>query len=244
MSDRHDDQNKNQNMMRTLMWIGVAGLGAALAFTVVARSDEPSPRRSDEPAYPAADRRGELTCSRRLTSRETARSARRRSRSAPKSNFDFTDLLANGQAVGRAAASWSFASGRSRRTRARRASRPSSRSTPIARARAAHCSVSANRTQPFCPVFGACGGCQVQHLSYPAQLAWKTDMVRSALQRIGGFRRRRRARSGRHDGLRATIATRCRWSSITRSRRRRSVSISSARTTSCRSMRVRSSRRS
>jgi len=46
---------------------------------------------------------------------------------------------------------------------------------------------SPHRTTPFCPVFGACGGCQVQHLSYAAQLTWKTDMVRSALKRIGGF---------------------------------------------------------
>ncbi len=43
------------------------------------------------------------------------------------------------------------------------------------------------RATPFCPVFGACGGCQVQHLAYEGQLIWKTDMVRNALARIGGF---------------------------------------------------------
>jgi 23S rRNA (uracil1939-C5)-methyltransferase len=48
-------------------------------------------------------------------------------------------------------------------------------------------SSSPNRRAAFCPVFGECGGCQVQHLSYVAQLEWKTEMVRTALQRIGGF---------------------------------------------------------
>jgi len=35
LSDPHEDQNRNQNITRTLIWIGVAGLGAAVAFTAV-----------------------------------------------------------------------------------------------------------------------------------------------------------------------------------------------------------------
>ena len=46
---------------------------------------------------------------------------------------------------------------------------------------------SRERARPFCPVFGACGGCQLQHLAYGAQLRWKRDVVRNALLRIGGF---------------------------------------------------------
>lgn len=40
---------------------------------------------------------------------------------------------------------------------------------------------------PFCSIFGTCGGCQVQHLEYSAQLAWKRNLVRTALARIGGI---------------------------------------------------------
>jgi len=43
------------------------------------------------------------------------------------------------------------------------------------------------RTAAPCPVFGTCGGCQLQHMRYEAQLAWKQAVVRQLLQEIGGF---------------------------------------------------------
>jgi 23S rRNA (uracil1939-C5)-methyltransferase len=39
---------------------------------------------------------------------------------------------------------------------------------------------------PFCPHYGKCGGCDVQDLSYPAQLEWKRRFVVDSLSRIGG----------------------------------------------------------
>ena len=42
------------------------------------------------------------------------------------------------------------------------------------------------RIEPLCPVAGRCGGCQLQAMSYPAQLAWKERKVRGCLTRIGG----------------------------------------------------------
>ena len=40
------------------------------------------------------------------------------------------------------------------------------------------------RVQPPCPVYAACGGCQLQHLSYEGQLTEKRAQVQAALQRI------------------------------------------------------------
>jgi 23S rRNA (uracil1939-C5)-methyltransferase len=47
------------------------------------------------------------------------------------------------------------------------------------------CRDAAERVAPRCPVFGACGGCQLQHLSYGAQLQWKTGRVAEAVRSVG-----------------------------------------------------------
>jgi 23S rRNA (uracil1939-C5)-methyltransferase len=44
---------------------------------------------------------------------------------------------------------------------------------------------SPHRVQAPCPYFGRCGGCRLQHLSYPAQLAFKEKQVRDCLERLG-----------------------------------------------------------
>jgi 23S rRNA (uracil1939-C5)-methyltransferase len=44
---------------------------------------------------------------------------------------------------------------------------------------------SPQRVEPLCPVVGACGGCQLQHMGYEGQLQWKRQQVVDALTRIG-----------------------------------------------------------
>lgn len=44
------------------------------------------------------------------------------------------------------------------------------------------------RREPYCAVSKKCGGCQLQHLSYKAQLEWKQNKVYNALTRIGGLK--------------------------------------------------------
>lgn len=44
---------------------------------------------------------------------------------------------------------------------------------------------SPDRTAPFCPHFGACGGCQLQHLAPAAYRAFKTGLVETPLRQAG-----------------------------------------------------------
>lgn len=48
-------------------------------------------------------------------------------------------------------------------------------------------SPSADRINAPCPIHKACGGCQIQAMSYPAQLRFKEGLVKNNLMRIGGF---------------------------------------------------------
>ncbi|MEH3143831.1 MAG: RNA methyltransferase [Methylobacterium frigidaeris] len=44
---------------------------------------------------------------------------------------------------------------------------------------------SPDRVAPFCPYFGACGGCAVQHLAPEPYAAWKRDLAAATLARAG-----------------------------------------------------------
>lgn len=44
---------------------------------------------------------------------------------------------------------------------------------------------SEHRVEPPCPIYEKCGGCQLQHYSYEAQLQWKRQHVVDSLTRIG-----------------------------------------------------------
>ena len=46
---------------------------------------------------------------------------------------------------------------------------------------------SSDRVEPECPVFERCGGCELQNMSYGAQLGHKENILRDTLERIGGF---------------------------------------------------------
>jgi 23S rRNA (uracil1939-C5)-methyltransferase len=44
---------------------------------------------------------------------------------------------------------------------------------------------SPNRVEPICEIYGKCGGCGLQHLSYEKQLNFKKKRVKDCLERIG-----------------------------------------------------------
>jgi 23S rRNA (uracil1939-C5)-methyltransferase len=50
---------------------------------------------------------------------------------------------------------------------------------------------SPRRTSPHCPIFGRCGGCNWQHLSYDEQLSQKEEIFAEFLRRAGRFGRER-----------------------------------------------------
>ncbi|MGC1380025.1 MAG: 23S rRNA (uracil(1939)-C(5))-methyltransferase RlmD [Candidatus Baltobacteraceae bacterium] len=122
-----------------------------------------------------------------MTSRDTAPKKTAALRRGAEIDVAFNDLLANGQGVGRAEGMVVFCFGPLPHERAR------VRITTVKQRYAVAdlielLEVSPERARPFCPVFGTCGGCQLQHLGYDAQLAWKRDAVAGALTRIGGLR--------------------------------------------------------
>jgi 23S rRNA (uracil1939-C5)-methyltransferase len=64
-------------------------------------------------------------------------------------------------------------------------------------------SPSPHRIEPRCRHFGVCGGCHFQHIAYPAQLKFKTEVVRDQLERVGKFS---------DPPVRAMIASPAEWS--------------------------------
>lgn len=128
----------------------------------------------------------QIRYSKRSTSSATAPERPSALRAGAELELLFTDLLANGQGVGRADGLVVFCFGALPEERARVRIREVKQRYAVADL-VKRLSDSPNRAKPFCPVFGICGGCQVQHLEYSAQLAWKREMVRNALSRIGGL---------------------------------------------------------
>ncbi len=43
------------------------------------------------------------------------------------------------------------------------------------------------RVEPRCPVFGRCGGCDLQHIAYAEQVGWKERIFRETIERLGGL---------------------------------------------------------
>lgn len=96
------------------------------------------------------------------------------------------DLLENGQGVGRTDGLVVFVTGGLPSETVRIAVDAVKRNYASAHVTAIE-KPSPDRVASICPVFPACGGCQVLHLAYAAQLSWKRRMVSDALTRLGGL---------------------------------------------------------
>ncbi|MDA8155928.1 MAG: class I SAM-dependent RNA methyltransferase [Actinomycetota bacterium] len=46
---------------------------------------------------------------------------------------------------------------------------------------------SERRVEPVCPVFGICGGCQMQHIQHAFQVEMKSSIIADSLARLGGL---------------------------------------------------------
>jgi len=96
------------------------------------------------------------------------------------------DLLQNGQGVGRAGDLVTFVSGALPGERVRVAVDALKKNYATTHA-VEILERSPDRVSAPCPVFGRCGGCQILHLRYQAQLEWKRRVVAEALSRLGGL---------------------------------------------------------
>lgn len=74
-------------------------------------------------------------------------------------------------------------------------------------------SPSPERTNPKCPYFMACGGCQYQHIAYPEQLRIKHKQIKDLFQRVGRLETvvEPVAASPREYGYRNRIMIRSQW---------------------------------
>lgn len=101
-----------------------------------------------------------------------------------KSAIDITDLTHEGRGVGRDGGQVCFVSGAlpgetvTYKLERRRSQYIEARVDEILHPSAA-------RREPFCRHFGSCGGCQVQHLGYPQQVALKQKQLRHSVERSG-----------------------------------------------------------
>lgn len=66
---------------------------------------------------------------------------------------------------------------------------------------------SPDRIAAPCAIYDQCGGCQIQHMSYEAQLGWKRQHVVDVLERIGKLSVADSASAGTESGSNANVTT-------------------------------------